>query len=116
MDKEDYGCRYEFLRIVKIMIRVELIFVKLISYYLKIVFLYYNFDSKFLWGVDKLGERFIEYLEKLYVVVDSKVLDYFWVIGVNFLDNILSKILENMVDYLRRILESDKERDKVFKC
>lgn len=62
-----------------------------------------------------LGERFIEYLELLYAAVISKTLDHFWVEGVNLLDNIPSKTLENMADRLRRILDSDKERNKVLK-
>lgn len=116
MDKEDHGCRHELLRIVKTMIRAEPTFAKLTSYHLKTVFLHYNSDPKLSWGADKLGERFIEYLEKLNAAVDSKVLDHFWITGVNLLDNIPSKTLENMADRLRRILESDKERDKVLKC
>lgn len=116
MDKEDGGCRYEFFRIIKSIIRGEVIFVKLISYYLKIVFLRYNINVKVLWDKDMFGERFIEYLELFYVVVNSKILDYFWIEGVNFLENVFGKILENMVCRLRRILDSDKERNKVFKC
>ena len=116
MDKEDHGCRHELLRIVKTMIRAEPTFAKLTSYHLKTVFLHYNSNPKLSWSADKLGERFIEYLEKLHAAVDSKVLDHFWVTGVNLLDNIPSITLENMADRLRRILDSDKERDKVLKC
>lgn len=116
MDKEDQGCRHELLRIVKAMIRAEPTFAKLTSYHLKTVFLHYKSNQTLSWGADKLGERFIEYLEKLYAVVNSKVLDHFWVTGVNLLDNVPNKTLENMADRLRRILESDKERDKVLKC
>lgn len=116
MDKEDHGCRHELLRIVKTMIRAEPTFAKLTSYHLKTVFLHYNSNLKLSWGVDMLGERFIEYLGKLYAAVASKVLDHFWITGVNLLDNIPSKTLDNMADRLRRILDSDKERDKVLKC
>ena len=116
MDKEDHGCRHELLRIVKAMIRAEPTFAKLTSYHLKTVFLRYNSNPKLSWSADNLGERFIEYLEKLHAAVDSKVLDHFWVTGVNLLDNIPSKTLENMADRLHRILDSDKERDKVLKC
>ena len=116
MDKEDHGCRHELLRIVKTMIRAEPTFAKLTSYHLKTAFLHYNSNPKLSWGADMLGERFIEYLERLYGAVDSKVLDHFWEPAVNLLDNIPSKTLENMADRLRRILDSEKERDKVLKC
>ena len=116
MDKEDNGCRHELLRIVKTMIRAETTFAKLTSYHLKTVFLRYNSNTKVSWDVDMLGERFIEYLEMLHVALASKTLDHFWIEGVNLLDNIQEKTLDNMADRLRRILDSDKERNKVLKC
>ena len=116
MDKEDQGCRHELLRIVKTMIRAEPTFAKLTSYHLKTVFLRYNANPKLSWSKDVLGERFIEYLELLFAAVNRKTLDHFWVEGVNLLDNIPSKTLENMADRLRRILDSEKERNKVLKC
>ena len=116
MDKEDHGCRHELLRIVKTMIRAETTFAKLTSYHLKTVFLQYNSNPRLLWGVDMLGERFVEYLEMLYKALSSKTLDHFWVSGVNLLDNIPDKTLENMADRLRKILGSEKERSKVLKC
>ena len=63
-----------------------------------------------------LGERFIEYLELLYAAVNSKILDHFWIEGINLLENVPGKTLENMACRLRRILDSDKERNKVLKC
>lgn len=118
MDKEDHGCRHELLRIVKTMIRAEPTFAKLTSYHLKTVFLHYNSNPKLSWGADMLGERFIEYMEILYAAIASKSLDHFWIQGVdyNLLDNIQDKTLDNMADRLRRILDSDKERNKVLKC
>ena len=52
----------------------------------------------------------------LYTALESQSLGHFWVSGVNLLDNIKGKTLENMADRLRRILDSDKERSKVLKC
>ena len=116
MDKEDHGCRHELLRIVKTIIRAETTFAKLTSYHLKTVFLHYNSNLGLQWGSDVLGERFLEYMEMLYTALESKILDHFWVSGVNLLDNIQGKTLENMADRLRRILDSNKERSKVLKC
>ncbi|PFX19295.1 Mitochondrial dynamics protein MID51 [Stylophora pistillata] len=116
MDKEDHGCRHELLRIIKSIIRGEATFAKLKSYHLKTAFLRYNSNSKVSWDKDQLGERFIEYLESLYAAVNSKNMNHFWVEGINLLDNIPSKTLENMADRLRKILDSDKERNKVLKC
>ncbi|XP_078343834.1 uncharacterized protein LOC144629490 isoform X2 [Oculina patagonica] len=118
MDKEDDGCRHELLKIVKTIIRAEPTFAKLTSYHLKTVFLHYNSNPKLSWGKDMLGERFIEYVEMLYAAVARKTLDHFWIQGVNYnlLDNIQDKTLDNMADRLRRILDSDKERNKVLKC
>lgn len=116
MDKEDHGCRHELLRIVKTIIRAETTFAKLTSYHLKTAFLHYNSNPRLQWGADKLGERFLEYMEMLYTALESKSLDHFWVSGVNLLDNIQGKTLENMADRLRRILDGDKERSKVLKC
>ena len=115
MDKEDHGCRHELLRVVKTMIRAETTFAKLTSYHLKTVFLHYNSNPRLQWGVDMIGERFIEFMEKLYEALASKTLEHYWVPGVNLLDNIQGKTLDNMADRLRRILDSDKERSKVLK-
>lgn len=116
MDKEDGGCRHELLRIIKRIIRGEATFAKLTSYHLKTVFLRYNTNAKVSWDKDMLGERFIEYLELLYAAVNSKILDHFWIEGINLLENVPGKTLENMACRLRRILDSDKERNKVLKC
>ena len=116
MDKEDHGCRHELLRIVKTLIRAETTFAKLTSYHLKTVFLQYNSNPRLQWGAAMLGERFIEYMEMLYTALANKSLDHFWVKGVNLLDSIQGKTLENMADRLHRILDSDKERNKVLKC
>lgn len=116
MDKEDHGCRHELLRIIKTLIRSETTFAKLTSYHLKTVFLHYNSNPKLKWGVDMLGERFLEYMELLHTALAKKTLDHFWVEGVNLLDNIQDKALENMADRLRKILDNDKERSKVLKC
>ena len=84
--------------------------------HLKTVFLHYNSDPKLKWDADMLGERFLEYMEMLYTALSKKTLDNFWVEGVNLLDNIQDKTLENMADRLRKILDNDKERSKVLKC
>ena len=116
MDKEDHGCRHELLRIIKTLMRAETTFAKLSSYHLKTVFLHYNSNPKLKWDADMLGERFLEYMEMLYTALSKKTLDHFWVEGVNLLDNIQDKTLENMADRLRKILDNDKERSKVLKC
>lgn len=116
MDKEDQGCRHELLRIVKTLIRAETTFAKLTSYHLKTAFLHYNSNQKLQWHSDMLGERFTEYMGLLHSNLASQTLDHFWVQGVNLLEDIPSKTLENMADRLRRILDSDQERSKVLKC
>lgn len=116
MDKEDQGCRHELLRIIKTLIRAESTFAKLTSYHLKTVFLHYNSNPKLMWGADMLGERFLEYMEMLHRALAKRTLDHCWVQGVNLLDNIQHKTLENMADRLHKILDNDKERSKVLKC
>ncbi|KAJ7353778.1 hypothetical protein OS493_032363, partial [Desmophyllum pertusum] len=115
MDR-DHGCRHELLRIVKTIVNRERTSLGgLRSYHLKTAFMHYIKDKPDNWaGWNSLGEHFLGFLRALQSYLESGNLPLYWLPGVNLLDDIDRVVVVKMADRLKRILNSEVERNKIL--
>ena len=116
MDR-DHGCRHELLRIVKtIANRQPASLGRLRSYHLKTAFMRYIKEKRQNWnGQNSLSEHFLGFLGELQRFLESGNLPHYWLDGVNILEDVKDVVVSNMAYRLRRILNSEAERDKILK-
>ena len=117
MDKDDHGCRHELLRIVKAIVHRERTSLgQLASYYLKTAFMHYIKEKPSNWnGTNSLGEHFVGFLAALQAFLQKKNLPNYWLPEVNLLDEIRNPVVvEQMACRLKRILNSEVERNKIL--
>ncbi|KAJ7388241.1 hypothetical protein OS493_039017 [Desmophyllum pertusum] len=116
MDKPDHGCRHELLRIVKTIVnreRTSLYWLN--SYHLKTAFMHYIKEKPDNWaGWNSLGEHFVGFLVALQSYLERGNLPHFWLPGVNLLDDIGQGVVGQMAYRLKRILNSEAQRNKIL--
>ena len=113
MDR-DHGCRHELLRIVKTIVKREATSLgKLTSYHLKTAFLHYNKDARD-WRSPALGQRFLGFITALQAHLANGCLRHYWLSSVNLLEDIDPGVVRKMADRLKRILNSEKERNEIL--
>ena len=115
MDR-DHGCRHELLRIVKTIVhRNSTSLGSLESYHLKTAFMHYIKERLQNWtGSNSLGEHFLGFLRKLQRFLENGNLPHYWLDGVNILEDVDEVVVRNMAYRLKRILNSEAERDKIL--
>ncbi|XP_078379100.1 cyclic GMP-AMP synthase-like receptor 3 [Oculina patagonica] len=115
MDK-DHGRRHDLLRIVKTIVNREPTSLgRLESYHLKTAFMHYIKETPCNWtSRNSLGEHFVGYLEKLQRYLENGNLPHYWLDGVNILEGVDDVVLGNMAYRLKRILNSEAERDQIL--
>ena len=116
MDKEDQGCRHEFLRIVKTVVKRPVTSLPLDSYHLKTAFMHFIERGDLDWEKgDALGENFFEFLKELQTHMVSRNLPHCWLRNVNVLDDFKEEVVQQMANRLRRILHSEVRLNKILK-
>ena len=115
MDR-DHGCRHELLRIVKTIVNREPTSLgRLESYHLKTAFMHYIKEQHRNWtSGNSLGEHFLGFLGELQKALENGNLPHYWLDGVNVLDDIDEVVMKNMAYRLKRILNSEAERDRIL--
>ncbi|KAJ7388243.1 hypothetical protein OS493_039019 [Desmophyllum pertusum] len=117
MDR-DHGCRHELLRIVKTIVkRHPESFKKLAkdSYCLKTAFMYYIGKGGQNWlGDNALGEHFLGFLGELQSYLERGNLPHYWLPGVDLLDDIGRRVLVQMANRLKKILNNELVRNKIL--
>ena len=115
MDR-DSGCRHELLRIVKTIVNKNPTSLgSLESYHLKTAFMHYIKERFQNWnGRNSLGEHFLGFLGKLQRFLENGNLPHYWLDGVNILEDVDEVVVRNMAYRLKRILNSEAERDKIL--
>ena len=115
MDR-DHGCRHELLRIVKTIVNRERSSLgKLESYHLKTAFMHYIKEKRHYWNTrTSLGDHFVGFLGYLQNSLEQENLPHYWLDGVNILDDIDGVVIRNMAARLRRILNSEVERNQIL--
>ena len=115
MDR-DHGCRHELLRIVKTIVNRERTSLgRLESYHLKTAFMHYIKQKRQNWtSRNSLGEHFVGFAGDLQRFLESGNLPHYWLDGVNILEDIDDVVVRNMAYRLKRILNSETERDQIL--
>ena len=115
MDR-DHGCRHELLRIVKTIVNREPTSLgRLESYHLKTAFMHYIKEKGRNWtGRNSLGEHFVGFLAEMQKALENGNLPHYWLDGVNVLEDISEVVMKNMAYRLKRILNSEAERDRIL--
>ena len=118
MDKDDYGCRHELLRIVKSIVKWQRTSLRLLeSYHVKSAFVHYfkknrdDWDSR---NSRSLGKHSLGFLRELHSLLEEGNLPIHWHPEVNLLDEKTPVVLENMANRLKRILNSEAEIDRML--
>ena len=116
MDRDDHGCRHELLRIVKTIVNRERTSLGgLHSYHLKTAFMHYIKEKTDNWASwNSLGEHFVGFLGELQASLERGNLPHYWLPGVNLLDDIDNVVVGQMAFRLKRILNSEAERNKIL--
>jgi len=115
MDR-DHGCRHELLRIVKTIVNRERTSLgRLESYHLKTAYMHYIKEKRGNWtSRNSLGEHFVGFLGELQKALENGNLAHYWLGGVNVLEDIDEVVMKNMAYRLKRILNSEVERDRIL--
>ena len=115
MDR-DGGCRHELLRIVKTIVKKERTSLgALESYHLKTAFMHYIDKNSYNWnGQNSLGEHFLGYLAEVKGYLERGHLAHYSLPGVNLLEGINSRVIQNMADRIKRILNSEAVRNELL--
>ena len=115
MDR-DHGCRHELLKIVKTIVNREPTSLgRLESYHLKTAFMHYIKEKRHNWnGRNSLGEHFVGFFGELQRFLENGNLPHYWLDGVNILEDIDDVVVRNMLYRLKRILNSEVERDQIL--
>ena len=115
MDR-DHGCRHELLRIVKTIVNREPSSLgRLESYHLKTAFMHYIKEKRQNWtNRNSLEEQFVCFLGEMQKALENGNLPHYWLDGVNVLEEIDEVVRKNMAYRLKRILNSEAERDRIL--
>ena len=115
MDR-DHGCRHELLRIVKTIVNREPSSLgRLESYHLKTAFMHYINEKRQNWtNRNSLEEHFVGFLGEMQKALENGNLPHYWLGGVNVLEDIDEVVRKNMAYRLKRILNSEAERDRIL--
>ncbi|KAL9965092.1 hypothetical protein ACROYT_G028841, partial [Oculina patagonica] len=116
MDRDDHGCRHELLRIIKTIVNRERTSLgRLESYHLKTAFMHYIKEKRGNWaGRTSLGDHFVGFLAELQRFLENGNLPLYWLDGVNLLEDINQVVVSNMAYRVKRILNSEAERDQIL--
>ena len=115
MDR-DHGCRHELFRIVKTIVNREPSSLgRLESYHLKTAFMHYIKEKRRNWTRrNSLSEHFVGFLGEMQKALEKGFLPHYWLDGVNVLEDINEVVTKNMAYRLKRILNSEAERDRIL--
>ena len=115
MDR-DHGCRHELFRIVKTIVNREPTSLgRLESYHLKTAFMHYIKEKRRNWTRrNSLSEHFVGFLGEMQKALEKGFLPHYWLDGVNVLEDINEVVTKNMAYRLKRILNSEAERDRIL--
>ncbi|XP_066283913.1 cyclic GMP-AMP synthase-like receptor 3 [Branchiostoma lanceolatum] len=106
-------CRRDCLRILKSIFRMEPGLDKFTSFHLKTVLLRMCQDEE-QWPSSKMGERFLDLLRRIESCLYDEYLPHFYLPELNLLDGIRHETIENMRRRVRRLINSESERNTIL--
>ncbi|CAH1265139.1 MAB21L2 [Branchiostoma lanceolatum] len=106
-------CRRDCLRVLKSIFRREPGMDKFTSFHLKTVLLRMCQDEE-QWPSSKMGERFLDLLRRIELCLRDEHLPHFYLPELNLLDGIRHETIENMSRRVRRLINSESERNRIL--
>ncbi|XP_078596997.1 cyclic GMP-AMP synthase-like receptor 3 [Branchiostoma floridae x Branchiostoma japonicum] len=106
-------CRRDCLRVLKSVFRREPGLDKFTSFHLKTVLLRMCQEED-QWQSSKMGELFLDLLRRIESCLRDRRLPHFYLPELNLLDGIRRETIENMRFRIKRLINSEHERNRVF--